>query len=223
MTEYVDNPHLFPRTHDLPFSTISISWCDAQSQHHLIYSELLNTLHNQIHTQQYRQYLNHKGKFTPYQSSRIDWLSRSKAHSNMTLATNRWTTKWLTGFCGIGTMLVIYKHQKHSKCPRCNCDNETLTHVLKCSAPTAQQLWDDEMTNLQQWILDNKGCPLLAETIVTQLHAWHNNELPPQPSSSSPLLLESIWQQASIGWQSFIEGFWSSKWREHQLQYFESI
>ena len=141
----------------------------------------------------------------------------------MTCATNRWACKWLTGFCEIGTMLVIYKHQKHSICPRCLADNETVEHVLKCQDAQATILWNEELDNIKKWILDNKGCPEMAEPIVAGLQAWRCNVPFDTHGTFSPLLQTAITQQNRIGWKSFIEGFWANKWKQHQEAYLLSI
>ena len=140
----------------------------------------------------------------------------------MRKATNRWACKWLTGFCGIGTMLVIYKHQKYSKCPRCNKDDETITHVLQCENVQAQLLWKEEVEKLSTWIINNKGCPELAHAITTSLNNWHSGS-DNTSQTYSPSLQAAVRQQNNIGWQSFIEGFWSVKWEEHQQLYLTSI
>ena len=100
-------------------------------------------------------------------------IIKANKSNNMTRATNRWACKWLTSFCGIGTMLVLYKHQKHSKCPWCNADDESVVHVLQCPDIQAQQLWKEEIDKIGTWIKDNKGCPELAHAIVTHLNNWH--------------------------------------------------
>ena len=180
------------------------------------------TLHDLIHTDKMRNYLIHKSKVQQHQLKQIDWDARKKTHNNMTKTKNTWACKWLTGFCSIGIMLNVYKYQKHAKCPRCNADNESLQHVLKCPDTRAQQLWFSEIDKLHTWIIDNKGCPELALAIRTYLHSWHHQS-PTEPMSWSPTLTRAIWEQNAIGWTSFLEGIWSQQWRVHQHQYLQSI
>ena len=79
------------------------------------------------------------------------------------------------------------------------------------------------MTKLQSWILNNKGCLLLAAAVIANLNSWHQHDVTITDHNYPPLLQEAIRQQARIGWQSFIEGFWSKHWRQHQQQYLTSI
>ena len=101
-------------------------------------------------------------------------------------------------------------------------DNETVNHVLRCPHPAAQVLWTQEMEKVHKWIIDNKGCPIMADIIIASLNKWHHNEdIPPY---QLPLTLQAACtSQNEIGWQSFIEGFWASLWRSHQKDYLESI
>ena len=141
----------------------------------------------------------------------------------MSTSFNRWTCKWLTGFCGIGLMLRIYKHQHHTKCPPCNTDDKTTTHVLCCPHTTATQLWHEEMTKLTTWIQDNKGSDDLAAAIVSYLNSWHHNSPVLDTSALPQTLQDALRQQAEIGWEYFIEGFWSLEWRTYLQEYFDSI
>ena len=141
----------------------------------------------------------------------------------MITAINKWSSKWLTRFCGIGLMLEIYKHQKHTKCPRHNADNESTEHVLISKEITAQTQWKDSLKTLHTWMIKNKGCPDLADAVVDNLDSWHKEEVSSTMAQYSSLLQEAIWQQQRIGWKSFIEGLWSKKWEEDQHQYLIKI
>jgi hypothetical protein len=82
----------------------------------------------------------------------------------------------MTGFCGAGNMLRIYRFQNHSKCPRCELDNENTNHVLRCRHPEASALWDTSVEDLEQWMLSNNRHPELVELIILSLTNWHNEE-----------------------------------------------
>jgi hypothetical protein len=88
----------------------------------------------------------------------------------------KWLSKWMTGFCGVGIMLKRYKHQKHSKCPRCLEDNETVYHVLQCPDNDATTLWTQSLERLEQWMTQNQGHPELIELIIMCLTKWHSSK-----------------------------------------------
>ena len=62
---------------------------------------------------------------------------------------------------------MVYKHQKHSKCPQRNDDDETVSHVLQCQETTAQKTWVEAVESDNKWILDNEGCPDMTSNILT--------------------------------------------------------
>jgi hypothetical protein len=78
-------------------------------------------------------------------------------------------------FCGVGVMLQRYKHQKHSKCPRCMLDAEDTSHVLQCQHADALTLWQQLMDHLENWMITNQGHPEMVELIILGLNAWHSS------------------------------------------------
>jgi hypothetical protein len=79
----------------------------------------------------------------------------------------------MTGFCGTGSKLKIYRFQNHSKCLRCEIDNEDTNHVLCCLQHEALALWTKSVDDLEQ---DTKGHPKLVELIILGLKTWHSND-----------------------------------------------
>lgn len=65
--------------------------------------------------------------------------------------------------------------------------------------------------------------PNLSNTIAQSLHSWKYYLPATQTLPSNNLLQMAIQQQNQIGWKQFIEGFWTSKWRECQQQHFDNI
>jgi hypothetical protein len=82
----------------------------------------------------------------------------------------------MTGFCGVGIMLKIYKFQSHPKCPHCEEDDESTLHVLQCQQTSASSLWERSIQNLEQWMTNNLGHSELVELIILGLAIWYNNE-----------------------------------------------
>jgi hypothetical protein len=44
-----------------------------------------------------------------------------------------WASKHMSHFCGVGRMQFICRFWDHSRCPRCQQDNETTEHVILCN------------------------------------------------------------------------------------------
>jgi hypothetical protein len=135
----------------LPYEGIEVYWIDSQHMQVKVNSCLRKTLTTHIQTSRIRNYWIKKGKFSPITSKLIDWEASKKSRSSFARNKQQWLSKWMTGFCGVGVMLQWYKHQQHSKCPRCLTDNEDTTHV--CAA----HLMMLALYGHSQWIHLNAG------------------------------------------------------------------
>ena len=119
--------------------------------------------------------------------------------------------------------LKEYKYQTHSHCPRCGQPQESAQHVLKCRQSEACDLWDNNIDDLYKWMVDNEIQPDMAQTIKDHLLAWKYGLAFPQELPMHQILQQAIRAQHRIGWKSFIEGFWSTHWRECQETYLAEI
>ena len=104
-------------------------------------------------------------------------------------------------------MLVKYKYQTHSNCPRCGATQEKTNHVLQCTkGEGVQALWNAELEQLKEWMDQNKFHSELTEAVLTNLHHWRDNTVSSyQPSNL--ILQKALEEQEKIGWDSSIEGF----------------
>jgi phage FluMu protein Com len=119
----------------------------------------------------------------------------------------------MTGFCGTGKMLQIYRYQTHSKCPRCKEDDQTTLHVIRCKQTDATKIWTKSIQNLEHWMITNLGHPELVELDILGLTIWHSNERIPFTYDILKPTLQRTWtKQRRFGWTSFIEGFWAIEW-----------
>jgi hypothetical protein len=145
------------RPQQLPHEKVEVYWTHGQQANTKICSTLQKTITQHIQTKQLHQYYIRKQKFSGHTQSYIDWTASKKSRAGLSRQRQKWLSKWITGFCGVGVMLKIYKYQSHSKCPRCLTDNETTTHVLCCQEPEAAALWNQSLLDLEQWMTNNLG------------------------------------------------------------------
>ena len=68
-------------------------------------------------------------------------------------------------------MMKIYGSQTHTKCPKCQQNNETADHVIQCQRYATHCLWQRQMRSLTKWIDDNDGPLELASAIINNLTA----------------------------------------------------
>lgn len=206
-----------------PYEYCSIYWNDRRHYGLKMCSEMKKTLTSLIHTNSIREYWKKKHKFSGYTESFIDWEATKRSRRNVSKSRQRWMSKWMAGFCGVGIMLVRYSHQKHSRCPRCNQPNEDTAHIIQCPHPEAVQLWQQEVIKLHHWMIQNSGHTELCAIIRDSLLEWRRTSRGFQGTSQDALLHTAIKRQKNIGWRSLIEGFWATEWRQKQSLHLSSM
>lgn len=132
-------------------------------------------------------------------------------------------TKWSSGICGVGSMLIKWKHQSHSRCPICNGPNETTSHVLQCPHHTVNTLWNEELTKLSDWMMNNDGDPNLSIAIIELLRQWRHGNNQVRTNFDCPLLSRAIQKQCYFTTRCLIDGFFVPEWRTVQHQYLKDI
>ena len=210
------------RLHSLPYMTSEVRVVDMEGKIQPIHSHLQKSIKHHCSTVNIRKYWIKKHQLETM-TSKLDWELKTKSHTNSSKSINRWLSKHSTGFCGVGKMLVRYKYQTHSTCPRCGQTQESTSHVLQCKDETACSLWDSELAKLQSWMIKQKVQPDLAKQLVLYLNAWKYRTPKPRVLPANSLLRKAILHQDRIGWKQFIEGFWARSWRDSQTAYFASI
>jgi hypothetical protein len=212
------------RPQHLPHEDVEVYWTNNRFIKTKISSLLVRTLTLHLQTSIIRKYWIKKRKFSQLSETFIDWEASKKSRLGIDRSRQKWLSKWMTGFCGVGIMLQRYKHQRHSKCPRCLSDNETVHHVLQCPNLEATQLWSTSLEKLEQWMTTNHGHPELVELIIMGMSKWHSQEfIPLEFNILEPTLQRAYSQQRRLGWASFIEGYWSKEWRKCQSEYLQRL
>ena len=133
----------------------------------------------------------------------------------------QWLSKLITGVCGVGIMMKLWKFQDHSKCPRCQQDNEDTSHVLRCQHTTANEKWRECIKELSTWMEENDAHPDLRESIINNLSSWRNDTETQRRQYQEDLINRAEQIQNRIGWKGFIEGFIAKEWRQCQQKHLE--
>lgn len=207
----------------LPFESEMVNWQNRFGQSVRISSKLKDSLRSLIGRETVRQHWRKKKKYPPRLENQIDWELLHRAHRNFPSPMRTWLSKWLTGFCGIGTTLFLYKFQHHTRCPRCNRTNETVEHVIQCTHDSAQTLWKTEIDAIKQWMLNNEFPLEMATAIHDSLLSWQSNSSYYIPHLDNTGVRAAMHEQDKIGWKSFMDGFQSRKWRATLAAHLEFI
>ncbi len=212
-----------PLPQALPYDTCKISICDNSNQSSNISSNLMKTIVHNIGKNKIRQYWAVKKQIGERELQVIDWNSLARARKGLKTSRSRWLSKWSTGMCGVGIMLKKYKWQQHTKCPRCQQDDEDVQHVLQCPAVLATATWNHEIQKLQEWMIQQQGEPDMVDAIIQNIKAWRSHSPYPTRRYDQATLRECILYQDRIGWRLFLEGFIYNGWLHHQQEYLTTI
>jgi hypothetical protein len=187
-----------------------------------ICNHLVSRVRETLTTKRITDYWIGKGRFSAVTLALVDWEAVRMAINGSKLSRRHWVSKQVSGFCGVGKMMQLWKKQQHAHCPRCNHPIEDAAHVLQCRSPSAITCWDRSLSQLLEWMQFHDTDPDLATAVIAHLRAWKTGVQVAWTAGSS-LLVDAIAQQTSIGWQTLLEGCPSTKWQDIQARYFVTI
>ena len=130
----------------------------------------------------------------------------------------RWISKHASSQCGVGQTLVKWKYQDDDRCPRCNA-SESTTHVLRCTAKGANDVWNESISTLTEYLRKSDTHPGLQEALLTSLHRWRHGAFTFANFAESAVN-DVISSQSSIGWKNLLEGLLSKSWRQLQQRHY---
>ena len=107
-----------PSLNDLPYSHCDVFIKTQIDGNKKISTDLISTLRSLITRDLIRNYWIDKKELSNVYHQ-VDWKLRHKSTANQNRGQQQWLCKHVSGFCGVGSMLVKYKYQTHSNCPRC--------------------------------------------------------------------------------------------------------
>ena len=150
----------------------------------------------------------------------IDWEASGHGLTSLPTSRRRWVTKHASENCGVGATMVKWKMQDDAKCPRCGQDQEDTTHVLKCSAAGADEVWQSNMQKLETTMIDLHTRPDLLEALMARLNQWRRG----LPFINDPLwtdeLVDTVTNQDRLGWKNLLECLPVKQWKQLQQRYF---
>lgn len=158
-----------------------------------------------------------KGRLTSEGFELIDWEAIGDASKNLPALYRLWVTKHVSGFCGVGKMMKLWKFWEHNKCPCCQEENETTLHLIYCEDEGMIMTWQDSLEDLDTWLVEEKTAPKIAECIRKTL-------TPREPTAfedfGEGLASQAAKDQDKIGWFHFVEGKIATSWETAQHEFY---
>ena len=101
------------------------------------------------------------------------------------------------------------RQRLHAKCPHCNCQSETLLHLVLCPSDIVQSFWAKTLQDLNTWFEEHHTEPHLATYIVLGLSSWlldpYGDEI---PLDNFPDRFHSVFRSyLQLGWFALLSGF----------------
>jgi len=163
-----------------------------------------------------KKYWAGKKQFQDINITLVDWTMIKKVIKSQTIYMQRWTTKFVMGFCAAGSRMVYQKQRPTADCPCCGKPQEDTTHILQCPQQESQCLWDITLLELCEHLLQADTDPDLIEDLGARLDAWRKQSPPP------PAITNVGHQQFDLTWENLAHGFLSTKQKLHQAGYYNS-
>ena len=125
-----------------------------------------------------------------------------------------WASKHVSHYCSVGHMQIWWQFWDHDRCPCCQQEDETTTHLLICPHTGMTSTWLSNVTLLHQWLEEVDTHPDITLCFVQTLEMRNPGQL--FTAFSTQACQAAAAEQDSIRWQNFIEGKLSKRWKQLQ-------
>ncbi len=121
----------------------------------------------------------------------VDWGANEQALWGSSITQHHWLTKQVSGMCGVGKVMKLWRKQEMDRCPRCG-EKETVEHVLELKEESVVQQFQDLVKKLDKWMVWRDTAPEVRDGIKMVLLSWkEGREYKPEPSNQTALSLPS--------------------------------
>ena len=121
-------------------------------------------------------------------------------------------SKHSTGHCSVGVMMKKRGFRTDSRCPRCKNPDESVIHVIVCQHPSASEIWNEQMSNLKQWLRSQKTNSNIIEAIIHNLKKLRKSGGIYGHHYQDINMRKAVQEQNNIGWDHLLLGRISNRW-----------
>ena len=110
-----------------------------------------------------------------------------------------------------------------SRCPRCKNPDESVIHVIVCPHPCTNDLWNEQISNLKQWLRYPKTNGNIIEAIILNLKKLRKSGGIYGHHYQDIRMRKAVQDQNNIGWDQFMLGRISTRWSTIQDRHYKRI
>ena len=151
----------------------------------------------------------------------IDWAALSSALAPKPDMYGVWLAKQTIGVCATRRNMTKIGGGLDDRCPNCLCGPERNDHLLRCSDPGRTELFDDDVRNLQTWMIGRANTnDEIADKIYTYL-MLRGEVTMGELGNMSPDMATVAQAFDTIGWVDVMHGRLPVALRRLQQQHYQ--
>lgn len=196
-----------------------------------ITGRIKKSLIEHIHGRALKHYYVRSGKLSARSISLINWNGIEKANSKLSSNERIWLTKFVSKFSATGRNTLRWNKWNHSKCPRCNQNNEDNLHVVMCPDEEVRENLYENISKIEDWMDKYDTHPAINHMFSTTLYDFGQSNftdnalfiLFDDESNIATIIKEAASDQDEIGWLNTFEGKLSKKWELAQDEHYRIV
>ena len=154
----------------------------------------------------------------------IYWEGMSKAIKKFPPTFLAWICKHVSHFCGTNRHLSRIDSSVVNICPSCGKENESTSHITRCSDPNRIASLEHSVDALEKWMDDNDTCYTLQNCVTNYLKGrGHVSMTELVELEDDPDVHSFAHVHDELGWDNFVEGRISKSLVNLQSAYLSSI
>lgn len=154
----------------------------------------------------------------------IYWEGMSKAIKKFPPTFLAWICKHVSHFCGTNRHLSRIDSSVINICPSCGQENESTSHITRCSDPDRIASLEHSVDALEKWMDENDTCHTLQNCVTNYLKGrGHVSMTDLVELEDDPDIHSFAHVHDELGWDNFVEGRISKSLVNLQSAYLSSI
>ena len=129
--------------------------------------------------------------------------------------------KYASGILPTRKNMVRRKHIEDSKCPSCQCEENT-EHILECESSTREEVFKSELSKLSEYLANITSWEIRG-AIIYIINAFRYQREPHTHHNWSNNIVQLVYNQYDMGQRAFFSGLWNEQWVQEQNEYQKTL